>query len=342
MGYLWNVDAIKLRDPAAIERGVRAWKYPSIGYFGSQGRYAAEIMPLKHPDADRWVDMTCGGFGTPYQFASQGVPVWCNDVGYYASTCAKYVLTDVVESAPTLDTVMIPFTTSPATNAQSFSAEVESYLRELTTQARKHEQWGVLAAVGRSIMCTTFRGMFWAKTDARGRLLGDLTPEMFAGDIAASVAYFNIFRRRIAPMARVNRVTWGDVLKSLDAAPRLSRCTVYFDPAWPWASGEAPPYVVPSIDVSGVLLGVVPEVTFWTTDILEVIGSWVEKCFEKDARRVILNTQSSNSPPPADVTAYLQAHFPRQYVKTKRWVVRPASPKKVEYWESWNVLDRPA
>lgn len=308
-----------------------------IGYFGAQGTHSKGIFQYINEDTSRYVDLTAGGNGIPFQICvTKKIPVTTNDIGYHSYICAKTVLCeeplemedkDIIEKFLTFDEYkpgMIAKLNSydwlsTSYRLMNLKPECIAYIDTIATKNKNTPI--VLAALGKFLLGTlTFRGMVFSNKLANHVSQEDLEISDIRDIILKNIKYFTEKQKLIDPdIRKLNYCSWNDT-SSFVKEYNFDNALVYMDPAWPWDGSLANnPYFLSSVVIPTILLqSDNPEVTKslkpWgfgqKETILNDIKTWVENPLNKGAQQVIVNTQDTNYPNPInEVEPFLKEHF---------------------------------
>jgi len=336
----------------------------SISYFGAQGRFADEIIKIvmqNDTTASRYIDLTAGGMGVPYNLARNWkIPVTVNDLSFYSYICGIAVFEHMARFADYDDrlfrdiySAVIPkegFLTSKAGGKSiterygNWSISVRKFVDALAEEAKSHEI--LLAALGRTLLNEgTFRGLTWCGTSPDKKKLADITVEEFWNKVMRNTAYFAILSEGIDASVKKNcqayRSHASEFVKKYN---EFEDAIVYMDPAWPWLpefADASNPYNVVAHDIPEILLQnpMVME-PLWTREnpeeILNNLEFWISQPLLKGARRVIVSSQSTNYPPINEVDFFLKSKFNAQEVVMSTQFSGQAKSKM--FTENWWVI----
>lgn len=302
----------------------------SIGYFGAQARFSDNIIELIHPEATRYIDLTAGGCGTPYKVAlTKNIPITTNDFGYYSNQCATSVFKEDVSKINIKEYLLEMLDIEPVegyltsllnsgwkkTKQGSWSKEMRMYIDGYCI-ANKDKPLA-LAALGKSFLGVySFRGMSWVSTTNSKEKIETLSATHLINNIIKKFMEFYHYNLAL-PQGLDHNTSWNDANSFIHTYDKFEGSHVYMDPAWPWnfASNDNP-YFLSSELIPQILLQRNIEVRpglFWEYGqqdrILKEVTDWVEIPLSKGAKRVIVNTQSTNYPEPSIVEAHLKTKF---------------------------------
>ena len=304
----------------------------SIGYFGAQGTHAQSLLKLIDPGIKRYVDLTAGGMGMPYQICLEKlIPVSVNDIGYFSHVCGKAVFTNSFKTY-NWDEILNPMELCPGMISKidsydwlsvSFKLRLpekcKNYLDTLC--AKNQENYILLASIGKFLLGDmTFRGLSFCNTTNEKRQISSFTIEDLQLVIKKYIQYFERKRDQLPiELREQNIVSWNNA-SNFVTTQDFNGALVYMDPAWPWNNTSADnPYFLSSVIIPTILMqSDAPEkmISFepWVYGgkeiILKDIFHWVNSALRGGAYRVIVNTQSTNYPDPInEVEPFLKKHF---------------------------------
>lgn len=307
-----------------------------IGYFGAQGTHAMKL--LNYVDgASRYVDLTAGGMGTPYRMCREKhLPVAINDIGFYSHICGKATfqkqelhdyawwvnyLHDMKSFAKEgIISEMLAWKWLNAGNVPSeLPKETIRYLDGLL--ANSQDNAILLAAVGKMLLSDfTFRGLGFSKTTPAKQPLADINVDACIEYILKNVGFYTLKNMEIPEdLKEQNVVSWNDASNFVNSFD-FEGAVVYMDPAWPWNQPSVTnPYFLSSTVLPCMLRqSYAPDslivLTPWECGdeerIMNDVIHWVKTPLSKGAKRVIVNTQSTNYPDPIKVVEpILKEHF---------------------------------
>jgi hypothetical protein len=333
----------------------------SIGYFGSQVRFADTMIDLIHPEATRYIDLTVGGCGTPYRVAqTKNLPVTLNDYSYYSYLAATAIFTDT-------KTTKIPKDVPHFLERILDVKPTAGYLTKLGQKDLTHSTKGfwskeqrmwidgfcstnanipiALAALGKAILSVySFRGLTWPRKTSEGFVISDLPLEKLAGTIIRKLLDFLEYRRRLLPLLE-HETFCRAATHFVKDYQNFKNSHVYMDPAWPWGGPEPQegnPYFLSSVLIPNILMQKeIPPPNMWKPSeearILDDIKTWVTYPLTKGALRVVVNTQSTNYPEPLKVYEFLLQHF--GVVKFERRIIKTALAKSRKFEEFFCIIE---
>ena len=310
-----------------MERTKKLWNASDLrfAYFGSQTRYAGEIIPRIIPWLPKggiYADGTSGSCGTPFKMKKQGYTVYTNDRGFLSFCIGKafvernehYTEQDIEEI---LDYTPQEGFVFNAWQKLPFDPEVAKHIDGYLLHNKNNHF--ALVCCGSFIMAhLTFRSIGWDK-----KLVANLTVDVLRERIA-----FTLRRLARVPIPGNAKAFWGD---ARDFVTQQSGDLVYFDPAWPWTDGRKAEIYEFSDEVSDILQQKKTENKFWSGDEA-LIGSieFVKKSIP-NWKHVALSTQSTNYPPHERVEEELRKLFPKLYVDTYKVISRASNNEFIEY-----------
>jgi len=184
------------------------------------------------------------------------------------------------------------------------------------------DSWRIKSAVGRMLLEKfTFRGMTTCSKLTNGTKLEDLTIDDLIELLLYNIMYFQFHNTQLHRfMQEDNFVSWNDSSAFVKEYDNFEGSVVYMDPAWPWNEPSTTnPYFLSSVVVPCILsqtwdpeeLIVLQPWEYGNQKrILDDIELWVRTPLEKGARRVIVNTQSTNYPDPEGIVEpFLKERF---------------------------------
>jgi hypothetical protein len=309
----------------------------SIGYYGSQSRFANEILKLVPEGASRYVDLVAGGMGVPYAFArTRNKPVAVNDASYFSHAWGMSVFKDDFTRTLTDEKIRELLDVTPVegyiTNHTKFAnisnggAIPENIAKYLDGLLQTHHDKHVVAAAIGKLLATefAFRQLRFCSTSAEGISIKKYPIETVITKLYRIIDEARIYNQGLSEEVLVqNIVSWDDASNFVQRSDFPNMCEgafVYMDPAWPWnpaaGSNVENPYFFTSVLLPEWLLQTSDtdmSLRIWPNDdadfILNDIYTWVSAALNAGALRVVVNTQSTNFPEPSIVEDFLRAHF---------------------------------
>jgi len=310
----------------------------SIGYYGSQSRFANEILKLVPEGASRYVDLVAGGMGTPYAFArTRNKPVAVNDASYFSHAWGMSVFKDGFTRTLTDEKIRELLDVTPvagyitnhtkSANISSGGAIPENIAMYLDGLLQTHHDKPVVAAaIGKLLTSVfTFRALCFCSTSVEGIPIKKYPIELVIPKLYRIIDEARIYNQGLSEEVLLqNIVSWDDASNFVQRSDFPNMCEgafVYIDPAWPWnpalgGGNVENPYLFTSVRLPKWLLqtsDIDMSLRIWPNDdadfILNDIYTWVSAALNAGALRVVVNTQSTNFPEPSRVEDFLRTHF---------------------------------